>query len=160
MAFTINKNIQDEIHFLTITVIDWRVIFDQEKYCKIIIDCLKFHQNKTKLVIFGYVIMPNHIHLLVQSKSLIKFVNSFKSYTAYRINILENSGGGFKKIWIRNHHPTSIYSDYFFNQKLDYIHYNPVVKNYAKSPEDWYYSSAKNYISNDHSTIYINTNWV
>jgi hypothetical protein len=55
--------------------------------------------------------------------------------------------------------PILIYSDRFFNQKLNYIHNNPVEKGYVEAPEDWIYSSARNYMRNDQSIIFVDTEY-
>jgi putative transposase len=63
--------------------------------------------------------------------------------------------GNQTKIWQTGSHPEGIESGKFFDQKLNYIHENPVRKGFVRSPEDWLYSSARNYYLNDHSMIKI-----
>lgn len=108
--------------------------------------------------------MLNHIHLLVSSKNNISnIIRDFKSYTSKEIASLLNHKNLsipldiFKsaakneqrnkshKVWQSGFHPIGIYSESFFNQKLDYIHKNPVKKDYVSKPEHWFYSSARNY---------------
>ena len=51
-----------------------------------------------------------------------------------------------------------IYSSEMFNIKLNYIHYNPLKRGLVENPEDWKYSSARNYLFGDHSVIEVDTN--
>jgi REP element-mobilizing transposase RayT len=161
IAFT-EKN---EIYFLTLTVIDWIPIFTNEEYFNIIIDNLKFYCNKINTRIFGYVIMLNHIHLIIQSDDAINFTKSLKGYTTKAIltKLQKDNRPYYKslivsgRIWQKTNMPILIYSEKFFNQKLDYIHNNPVEKGYVESPEDWIYSSARNYYNDDHSIIFVET---
>ena len=64
-----------------------------------------------------------------------------------------DSETGKNKIWQEGYHPIAIKSQEVFNQKLEYIHYNPVKKGFVEKPEDWKYSSAGNYILGDDSLI-------
>ena len=57
------------------------------------------------------------------------------------------------QLWQHDNHPIVIESDKFFQQKLTYIHNNPVKQQYVEAPEHWLYSSARNYYFNDHSVI-------
>jgi REP element-mobilizing transposase RayT len=59
------------------------------------------------------------------------------------------------KIWQEGYHPEAIYSEKWFQQKLNYIHYNPVKKGFVTEAENWKYSSAKNWFLDDHSIINI-----
>lgn len=113
--------------------------------------------------------MYDHIHIIAQCSDMIKFVRSFKSYTAKEIkSILERNGNKlcFKtlcdlgrkvgqnfKVWQNGNWPEIVESVNFFEQKLNYIHENPVAKWYVEKEEDWRYSSARNYINNDNSVI-------
>jgi len=59
------------------------------------------------------------------------------------------------KIWQDEFHPEAVYSEKWFLQKLQYIHNNPVRKGFVTKPEDWKYSSARNWILDDHSVMRI-----
>jgi REP element-mobilizing transposase RayT len=79
---------QEKIHFITCTVIDWIDVFSRKTYRDIVIDCLSYCIDKGMLV-YGYVIMSNHLHLILQSKEgrLSDLIRDFKKFTAK--NILE-----------------------------------------------------------------------
>jgi REP element-mobilizing transposase RayT len=112
------------------------------------------------------------MHLIAQCPDMIRFVNSFKSYTAkmiiaelktdsrrHIIDLLEKFNKKVEKqnfqVWQEGNWPELIESGKFFETKLEYIHNNPVEKGYVEAPEDWAYSSAKNYVHDDHSLIEI-----
>jgi REP element-mobilizing transposase RayT len=169
----INKDLKERCYFVTFTIIDWLEIFASKKYFEMVVNVLKFYQRKLNLKIFGYVIMKNHIHLIVQCKDMVCFIRSFKSYTTKKIvcllkkdseeEILKliaayNHRKGKKfQIWKPNNWPKICEEEDYFEQKLNYIHENPVVKQYVERPEDWIYSSARNYYKNDHSVIKVDT---
>ena len=72
-------------HFITCTIIHWLPIFTRKESVQIIIDCIKFLQEKDNLKIYAYVILENHLHMVVPSKDLHKTMQSFKQYTAKQI---------------------------------------------------------------------------
>ncbi|MCX6163970.1 MAG: transposase [Ignavibacteriae bacterium] len=64
---------------------NWTEIFTSEKYFRILIDAIKYNQDKRNLEISAYVLMKNHFHLICRSDKLINAVSSIKSYSAKRI---------------------------------------------------------------------------
>jgi REP element-mobilizing transposase RayT len=55
-------------HFTTATVVDWVDIFTRKIYKDIAIDCLEYCVQNKGMILYSYVIMSNHIHLIIQSK--------------------------------------------------------------------------------------------
>jgi REP element-mobilizing transposase RayT len=164
---------ENDLHFLTLTVIEWIDIFTKLEYFQIIIDSLKYCQSNKGLVIGEYVIMTNHMHLIAQAKSgfqLSQIVSDFKKHTTrevlkllvednrkYILNLINNSYAKKKdscwQIWKRENYSELIYSYKFFLQKANYIHKNPIKRGYVSEPEDWLYSSARNWLKDDNSLI-------
>jgi REP element-mobilizing transposase RayT len=58
---------QDKLHFVTLQVVEWVDIFSRERYRKIIIENLNYCIKNKGLEIYAWVIMSNHIHMLVKS---------------------------------------------------------------------------------------------
>ena len=78
-------------HFVTCTVINWIDVFTREEYKAIIIDSLKYCIENKGLEVHGYVIMHNHIHLLISTASenkLQDLVRDFKEPKQQKISIL------------------------------------------------------------------------
>jgi len=169
IALRINFENENYMHFVTITVIEWIDIITKAEYFNIIIDSLKYCQANKGLKIFEYVIMPNHIHLIIKAKDgykLSEIIRDFKRHTTrailcqlesdnrrYILNLIKNNikrvKGNKKQIWQRENYPEFITSDEFYLQKANYIRQNPVRKKFVINPEDWLYSSAKIRLSNN-----------
>ena len=162
------------VYFCTCTIVGWQVVFKEEKYFQIIIDSLKYCQANKGLILYGYVIMLNHLHLIVSYKEntmLPDIMRDFKRHTSKHIAdslikdneklllyVFRKAAERHRKkirykIWRDAYHPKAVFSEKFFNQKLRYIHTNPVKKGFVSRAEDWKYSSARNWILNDHSVI-------
>jgi REP element-mobilizing transposase RayT len=102
------KSITDKnaIYFITATVVNWIDIFSRPIYKYIIIDSLKHCQKEKGLEIYAWVIMTNHIHLIVSAKpnfNLSNILRDFKKFTSKAIieSIqLENES---RRDWMLNH---------------------------------------------------------
>lgn len=158
-------------YFLTLTVCGWMDLFSRKVYKDIVIDAFKYAQNQNQLILYAYVIMSNHIHMIAaanerQNKGLSDIIRDFKKFTHHEIiPVIEsetesrrewmlhqisyygkvNPKNESRQIWTNNNHPEECYSRDFLNTKLLYTHENPVRAGIVKNAEDYIYSSASNY---------------
>lgn len=161
-------------YFVTTTVVEWQYIFTSIPCFDIIIDSLKYCIKNKFLHVHGYVIMLNHAHYILSTddgKILSDVMRDFGTHTSRRLTefleqekrfdllkvfqrAAEDDGrGNLYKVWQEGFHPITIESDQFFLEKLQYLHENPVRKGYVDRPEQWRYSSARNYVLDDDSII-------
>ena len=159
-------------HFITATVVDWIDVFTRQQYKDIIISSLDYSINNKGLVVFAYVVMSNHVHLIVQAKdnNLSDLIRDFKKFTAIAIvkEIKESNDSRmnwmldrFEKateshsrnknfqFWQYGNHPKQVFTEKFLWSKIDYIHLNPVQAGIVNQVEDYIYSSASNYIKDE-----------
>jgi len=159
----------ESIYFSTFTVVDWIDVFTRKDYRDLVLENLAYCRLNKGLKLHGYVIMSNHIHMVVSSKEgfeLASTMRDLKTYLSKQIvkAILNNpkesrQGWMIEKFkWHRSHHKQqyqfwqmgnhsiSLYDNKMIDTKLDYIHQNPVRAGLVDSPQDWNYSSSRNYI--------------
>ena len=159
------------LHFLTFQIVGWVDIFTRRIYKDIVIDSLRYCQTNKGLNLYAYVIMSNHIHLLAKSETgdLSGIIRDLKNFTSRKfLEILNDDAesrkdwmklvfeyhGKYKnkqinQVWTHENHAEEIYSQRFIEQKIEYIHNNPVRAGIVVSPEDYLYSSARNYADLD-----------
>ncbi len=157
----------EKLYYLTFQIVGWVDLFTRKCYRDIVIESLKYCQEHKGLNLYAYVIMSNHIHLLAQSRTanLSDFIRDFKNYTSRQFLEIINENiesrrdwmrmvfeyhGKLKptqknQIWTHENHAELIYSEKFMEQKLNYIHQNPVRSGIVAKAEDYLYSSARNY---------------
>ncbi len=153
-------------HFITLTVLHWIPVFTRPDAVNIIFNALRY-LIKEGLTVYAYVILENHCHLIIQSKSLDRDIARLKSYTAKQLIIyLANNnvkqildqlafykkahkGDRAYQFWQEDVHPEWIQNDEMMRQKIDYIHHNPVKRGYVDEAVHWRYSSARNYAGYD-----------
>jgi len=155
---------QQGIEFYTATCLNWQHLLQPDSHKKIIIDSLSFLVKEKRIWLYGYVIMPNHIHILwsKQPDWLDKNVQQhFSKYTAQNLKwSLQNNSvnlDNYKstqndreyQFWERRPYKATMYNRKVLEEKLDYIHNNPVKAGLCDLPEDYKYSSARYYILNE-----------
>jgi REP element-mobilizing transposase RayT len=159
-------------HFVTFTVVDWVDVFSRSIYRDKIIESFEFCKNKKGMILYGYVIMSNHIHLIIQSdqSKLSDLIRDLKAYLAREIiKMIEsesesradwilkrfefaatsNKRNEKRQFWKYGNHPEEIFSEKFFWLKANYIHMNPVRAKIVSRASDYLYSSASNYVGKD-----------
>jgi putative transposase len=72
-------------YFVTSTTLNWFPLFSNPNIANIIIHSLKFLMKNNRIVIYAYVLMENHIHLVAMAEDLSKELANFKSFTARRM---------------------------------------------------------------------------
>ena len=137
-------------------------MLNDNKYKDIIVESLRFLVKEKRVIVYCFVIMPNHIHIIWQIQAGNKRENvqrDFLKFTAQKIKydmkdnnpLLENFKVSAKdreyQIWERNPLSIDIYSRKVFMEKLNYIHRNPIHEKWklCKYPVDYKYSTAMFY---------------
>ncbi len=156
------------IYFVTSTVTNWIDLFTRKELKRIIVDSLQFCQSSKGLVIHAWCLMPSHLHIIVSSRDqhLSDIMRDFKKFTAKKIikelglinesrknwlfQAFQEAGKHMNriqkyKVWQDGNHPISLESNYFVDQKLSYIHQNPVESEIVEEPEQYLHSSARDY---------------
>lgn len=150
----------NKLYFYTATILDWKQLLSFDKYKDYIISSLKYLVDNKKIALYGFVIMPNHIHIIwellelngkeLPHASFMKYTshlilkdlqtNNPKLLSQFKVN-LETRNHQF---WQRDALPIYLYTPEVIYQKLDYIHNNPLQDKWmlVDLPTDYKYSSA------------------
>ncbi len=151
-------------YFYTATIINWYHILKNDAYKQVIIDLWKFQVKEERMIVYGFVIMPNHYHAIFsflppkQPWETMRDTHKFISWQI--INDLEikypkaidklivDKRDRKIQIWQRNSLPIHLYNREIAEQKLIYIHNNPLQNHWqlAEIPEEYQFSSAKFYL--------------
>jgi REP element-mobilizing transposase RayT len=161
----------DQAYFITITTVGWIDVFTRLNQKYNIVNALQYCQEKKGLEIYAYCIMHSHIHLLckaINGHVLSDVMRDFKKHTSKKIiqtiidepesrkewllTYFEKACEHLKrdqsyKVWQDGYHAEIVETNWFIKQKVNYIHNNPVKDKIVTLPEDYYFSSARNYAS-------------
>ncbi len=160
---------QNKPYFLTWTTVEWIDIFTRQRYRDIVLDSLRYCMNHKGLILYAYVIMSNHMHLIATSRddySLSGIIRDCKKFTTkaivesmqnepesraswleiiIRAHASVNHRNKEYQLWQQKNHAIEVSDLRRFYQKLAYIHMNPVKAGIVAEPEHYLYSSARNY---------------
>ena len=159
----------DKAYFITITTVGWIDVFTRLNQKYVIINALKHCQNNKGLTIFSYCLMHSHLHLFCRADSeftLAEIMRDFKKYTSKKIieTLCDEPESRQEwmldlfskfcehlqrpqtyKVWKDGYHAEEVYSNKWIKEKIEYIHQNPVSEKLVCKPEDYWFSSARNY---------------
>jgi len=173
---------REESFFITLTTVGWIDIFTRLNQKYIIINALKYCQQNKGLEIYAYCLMSSHIHLMCKATNgfiLSDVIRDFKKHTSkeiiltirdepesrreWMLDYFQNACEHLKreqqyKVWQNGYHAEIIETNWFIKQKVNYIHTNPVKEKIVALPEDYYFSSARNYagLDNELDVILVN----
>lgn len=149
-------------YFVSFATCFWIDVFTRQCYFSILEQSLSFCRSVKKMCVYAYCFMPSHVHLIfrAEEENPSEVLRDFKAYTAKRVleeieahpqesrqewmlALFEQNKP--RQFWQHHNKPIELWSDKVVNQKIYYVHMNPVRAGFVTSPEHWKYSSAKNY---------------
>jgi REP element-mobilizing transposase RayT len=156
------------VYFVNPTIVFWIDLFTRKEFKHLIIDSLKYCQKNKGLIVHAYCIMPSHLHMIISTEKepLENIMRDFKKHISLTIikelSLINESRkewllrafykAGEKltriskyKVWQDGNQPKQLLTNSFTQQKLDYIHNNPVELEIVDEPEHYRYSSARDY---------------
>jgi REP element-mobilizing transposase RayT len=164
----------DGTYFVSFAVVYWIDVFTRNDYKNILVDSLSFCQQEKGMEIYAWCIMTNHMHLVFRSINGQKpelLLGDFKRFTSKTLvsAIKENPRESRKEwllerfkqagaessnvtnyqFWQHNNHPIELWSNKVIFEKINYIHNNPVEEGFVSNPQDYVYSSARDYAGED-----------
>lgn len=160
---------QQKLYFVSFATVNWIDVFIRRQYKDILVDSLKYCQKNKGLELYAWCIMSSHVHLIMGTtgEKMEDILRDLKRHTSK--TILEaiandpqesrkewmlwmfrragerNSNNDKFQFWQQHNNPIELYSNDVQQQKLDYLHFNPVEAGFVSEPWEYLYSSAKDY---------------
>ena len=157
------------LYFISFATVYWVDIFVREEYSDCLVKNLNYCVANKGMEIFAWCIMTSHVHLIFKctKQKPAELIRDFKSYTAKELLVLikehpqesrkewllkafkkaaiSNSNNTQNQFWQQHNQPIELWSNKVIEQKVAYIHNNPVAAGFVEKEEDWKYSSAKDF---------------
>jgi len=149
--------------FVTATIYQWYPLLTKNEYKQIILESLQYLVRNNRIILYAYCIMDTHIHLIWQIKgdrlpsevrrdffrfTALKFKKNLLTTDSERLSHFRaTQSDRTYQFWERNTLCVDLFTDKVFDQKLDYIHNNPVAAGICVYPEEYEYSSASFYLN-------------
>jgi putative transposase len=157
---------KEGLYFVSFAVVYWIDVFTREEYFAILTDSLDYCRKNKGMEIYAWCIMPSHVHLIFRARdnNPSTLLKELKTYTSKQLQKaiaehnqesrkewmlwlmeragLKNSNVKHRQFWQQHNKPIELWSTAVIDQKIDYIHNNPVEAGFVSEPEHWKYSSA------------------
>ena len=153
------------LYFLTHTIVDWIDIFTRRELADIVVDSLDHCIRQKGLELYAWCLMPSHLHMIARSptrdeRELSNIMRDFKKFTSGEIIRTIGRIGESRREWLLKHfkagpnkyqvwqegmHPIALFTRRFTEQKLIYIHENPIAAGLVDEEEHYRLSSARDY---------------
>ena len=158
-----------QLYFVSFATVNWIDVFTRRLYNDIFVDSLRYCQQHKGLEIYAWCLMTNHAHLIISSeadnlsgilrdlkrhtaKALLRAIeeNQQESRREWMLWMFERAGrrnahNTKYQFWQQGNHPIELNTNDLQRQRLRYLHQNPVVAGFVDAPEDFLYSSVRNY---------------
>ncbi|MCG8410029.1 MAG: transposase [Bacteroidales bacterium] len=160
---------QESLYFISFATVYWIDVFVRSEYKDILVESINYCIENKGLIIYGWVIMPSHVHLIfgTNQEPMQNIVRDLKKYTSKAIvqTIRENPEESRREwmlwmfecagkkngnntnfqFWQQNNKPIELSDTKIINQKLNYLHNNPVKEGFVVESHHYKYSSAIDY---------------
>lgn len=157
---------QEKLYFVSFAVVYWLDVFIRDEYKEIVLESLRDCQKRKGLEIYSWCIMTSHMHMIIgtQGEKMENIMRDFKTYTSRVLKeSIKSNGKESRKEWLiwkmkhagnknsnnkdfqfwdQDNHPIELFDNEIMQQKLEYIHNNPVAAGFVSKGEDWLWSSA------------------
>jgi putative transposase len=141
-----------DLHFITFSCRRRAPLLASSACKQAFVDALEATRVRSGIEIYGYVVMPEHVHLLVSEPDaypLSRALQGLKQGASWRIG----KGKATEPFWETRYYDFNVHSDRKLREKLRYIHRNPVRRGLVSDPCDWPWSSFRQYLSGEPGTV-------
>jgi putative transposase len=145
-----------DLHFLTFSCYCRRPLLASSEAKRVFEVALERARRHYQFWVSGYVIMPEHVHLLIsksERETLAKALQALKQSVSRQL--IEQG----KHFWHTRYCDFNVWSRMKRIEKLRYMHRNPVKRGLVEQPEDWPWSSFRHYLTGEEGVVEIESEW-
>ncbi len=146
-----------QLHFITCSCFHRRPKFTNSHSPATFETALERVRQKYGLCVYGYVVMPEHVHLLVSEPECGDLAHAMQSLKQGVARTLALRAA--ESFWQERYYDFNVWSEKKFVEKLRYIHRNPVTRGLVERPEEWPWSSFRHYLAGERGAVEIESQW-
>jgi putative transposase len=152
------KRFQSEghYHFLTFSCYHRSPYLNDDHSRTIFLQTLERLRQRHNFLVFGYVLMPEHVHLLLSESQLRPLATTISVLKGQTSKLLKGTRPQF---WQIRYYDFNVFTQPKFVEKLRYIHRNPVERGLVEKPEDWPWSSFRHWSTGHPGPVEIESHW-
>ena len=161
-------------HFLTFSCYHRQPKFVSAAVYDLFPVCLEDMRRRFDMRVYGYVVMPEHVHLLLSEPEhgtlaeaihylKLSFAKRLRSRTTAQVSVQKKDANlGHRQpnsFWQKRYYDRNVRDAREFSVKLRYLHRNPVKRGLVKEPGDWKWSSFRHYAFREKGVVEIESEW-
>ena len=139
-----------DFHFVTFSCFGRRSFLETPGSCDLFERALETMRVRYEFAVSGYVVMPEHVHLLVSEPREVVLAAALQ---ALKLSVAVKSSQ--RPFWQKRYYDFNVFRMGKWWEKLNYIHENPVRRGLVTSAEEWAWSSARHYVTGEVGTVEI-----
>ena len=146
-----------DLHFITCSCYQRRALLNTPERRNLFLDVLEQVRRRYEIVVVGYVVMPEHFHLLWTEPELgsgSSAMQALKQAVSRKIERHTN-----EPFWQRRFYDFNVWTEAKRIEKLRYMHRNPVKRGLISEPEDWAWSSFRHYRLGEEGRVKVDAGW-
>jgi putative transposase len=146
----------ESLHFITFSCFRRLALLEAREAKETVEAVLEQARARNQAKIYAYVLMPEHVHLLVNEPPgliLAQFLKAVKQVTSRKLR------GTREKFWQDRYYDSNIRAEAARSEVIRYIHRNPVARGLVEKPEDWAWSSIRHHAMGAKGTVEIESKW-
>jgi putative transposase len=146
-----------QLHFITFSCYKRAALLREPEARNLFEEDLERVRQWYEFYITGYVVMPEHVHLLISEPergNMALCLQMLKQNVAQKLKVERD-----KPFWYRRYYDFNVWSEKKMIEKLRYMHRNPVTRGLVARPEDWAWSSFRHYLTGAKGTVEIESHW-
>ncbi len=120
------------------------------------LDRLEWLRQKHEFYVFGYVLMPEHVHLLVSEPKRYRLAATIN---VLKVEVSKQAKGNRKQFWQTRYYDFNVVTSAKLVEKLRYMHRNPVKRGLVAEPQEWPWSSFCHYLTGVIRRVEIESEW-
>ncbi len=143
-----------DLHFLTFSCYQRLPYLESPGAKELFEQALEQMRSRHRFVVLGYVVMPEHVHLLVNEPGL-----GVLGRAVQAIKLSVSTRRPERPFWQSRYYDFNVFTTAKRVEKLRYLHRNPVTRGLVAEPEDWPWSSYRHYATGEEGTVEIESFW-
>jgi putative transposase len=143
-----------DLHFITFSCYGRKPYLASAAAKELFEASLEKMRRKYGFAVLGYMVMPEHVHLLVNEPSLCTLARALQSLKL-SVSVQRRE----RPFWLHRYYDFNVHSAPKITEKLRYLHRNPVARGLVQKPEDWQWSSFRHYVTGVEGAVKIESFW-
>ena len=144
-------------HFVTFSCFHRSPRLTSPDACRVFLEALEAARKRCAMRIYGYVLMPEHVHLLVSEPEAVPLATAMRFLKVSSAKRTRSEEGG--ALWQARYHDRNVRDYDEFTVKLRYLHRNPVKRGLCTSADEWPWSSFRHYLTGEVGVVEIESEW-